>query len=113
MREAGTAMETELEEGLKRIGIKEFVKDKLGELAAGISFNAFMTFLKSIQAWQTQYGPLANSISVNIPRLTSNYGILDFNQEQAQYNAICEWIDANPTEFAVPLDEFVSKHETV
>lgn len=112
MREAGTAMQAALEEGLKRIGIKDFVKDKLGELAAGISFNAFMTFLKSIQAWQAQNGPLAKSISVNIPRLDTNYGILDFNQEEAQYNAICQWIDENPGEFAVPLDEFVSKHQT-
>ncbi|MDH4472775.1 MAG: hypothetical protein QE487_09205 [Fluviicola sp.] len=112
MRESGTTEEAQLEEGLTRIGIKEFLKDKLSELAAGISFDAFLTFLTNIQAWQSKNGPLAQSITVNIPRLATNYGILDFNNEQAEYTAICQWIDANPTEFAVPLDEFVSSHST-
>jgi hypothetical protein len=112
MRESGTNVQAELEEGLKTIGIKEFVKDKLGAFAAGHSFEAFLTFLKAIQTWQAKNGPLAQSISVNIPRLVKNSGILDFNDEQAQYNTVCDWIDANPTDFAVPLDEFVSRHET-
>lgn len=112
MREVGTAVQTELEEGLKAIGIKEFAKDELTKLAGGISFGAFMTFLKGIQAWQAQNGPLAQTINVSIPRMATNFGILDFNQEETEYNTTCQWIDANPTQFAVPLDEFVSTHQT-
>jgi len=113
MRESGTDAKAELEAGLKSIGIKEYSKDKLGNFVASHSFCSFLTFLKAIQAWQITNGPLANSISINIPRMANNYGILDFNNEQAEYNSVCEWIDANPTEFAVPLDEFVSKHQLV
>jgi len=113
MRESGTDAKAELEAGLKSIGIKEYSKDKLGNFVASHSFGSFLTFLKAIQAWQITNGPLANSISINIPRMANNYGILDFNNEQAEYNSVCEWIDANPTEFAVPLDEFVSKHQLV
>ncbi|NOQ72145.1 MAG: hypothetical protein GQ574_09095 [Crocinitomix sp.] len=111
MRESGTDAQAELEEGLKAIGIKEFVKDKLGNFAAGHSFGAFLTFLEAIQAWQAKNGPLAHSISVNIPELAKNFGILDFNVEQAEYNLVIDWIDANPNDFAVPLDEFVSRHQ--
>jgi hypothetical protein len=112
MRESGTDAQAKLEEGLKSIGLKEFAKDKLGDFAAGHSFSAFLTFLEAIQAWQAKNGPLAKSISVNIPRMDKNYGILDFNDEQAEYNSVCDWIDANPNDFAVPLDEFVSRHQT-
>ncbi len=52
MREFGTDAAAELEEGLRNIGIKEFVKDELGEFAAGHTFEAFLTFLKAIQSWQ-------------------------------------------------------------
>ncbi len=52
MREYGTDAAAELEEGLRNIGIKEFVKDELGEFAAGHTFEAFLTFLKAIQSWQ-------------------------------------------------------------
>lgn len=112
MRESGTDAAAELEEGLKSIGIKEFVKDKIGGFAAGHSFDAFLTFLKAIQTWQGTNGPLAQSISISIPRMAKNYGILNFNNEEDEYNAVTSWIDANPSDFAVPLDEFVNQHQT-
>ncbi len=112
MREEGTAAATALEEGLKGLGIKDFVKEEVGKFAAGHSFGAFLTFLEAIQAWQATKGPLAEVITVNIPRLSKNYGILDFNDEHDEYNTVCDWVDANPTDFAVPLDEFVRQHQS-
>jgi hypothetical protein len=112
MRESGTDAVEELAEGLRNIGIKEFVKDELGKFASGHAFGAFLTFLEAIQSWQVANGPLAKTITVNIPRMATNYGILDFNTEEKQYNSTIDWIEANPNDFAVPLDEFVRRHQS-
>lgn len=112
MREAAATTQAQLAEGIAKIGIKEFAEDELGDFAAGHSFESFLKFLTAIQTWQSQNGPLAASISVSTPDLPSNFGILDFDQEEAQYNATSTWIDANPTQFAVPLDDFVRQHQT-
>jgi predicted acylesterase/phospholipase RssA len=111
MREAGDAEIAKLHEGLGHESLKELEKAELGKFAASISFKAFMKFLVAIQAWQKANNTvLAKEILICIPKMKSNFGILDFNQEEAQYNAVRDWIKANPSEFAVPLDTFVANH---
>lgn len=110
MREEGIAEIEALKQGLHGQTLKQLSQEELGKLAANMSFGAFMKFLEAIQKWQIKNGPLANQINISIPRLDKNFGILDFNQEEAQYKAVCNWIDDNPGDFAVPLDEFVARH---
>lgn len=112
MREDAEAELKQLAEGIHGLSFSTLEKDELDKLAATLSFGGFLKFLQAIQAWQKINGPLAHEILVNIPWMETNFGILDFNQEEAQYNAVCQWIDANPNDFAVPLDQFVANHST-
>lgn len=110
MREAGTEENDTLIEAVKDGVFGDDIKDKVGDFAASISFKAFFKFLKKLQKWNNKYKLIGN-VYVNIPRLPKNFGILDFNQEKEQYDAICNWVDQNPDEFCVPLNEFINKHK--
>ena len=73
--------------------------------------NVHWQFLKAIQTWQETNGPIAKDVYVNIPRLKQNFGILNFNEEKEQYDAVVKWINENPDQLAVPLNVFVNMHE--
>lgn len=111
MREEGAAAAAELEQGFNGHTLQEVAKERVGHFASKTTFGAFLKFLKAIQTWQLTNGPLATNVYVNIPRLESNYGILDFNKEKEQYDAVVTWINENPDQLAVPLDVFVNAHD--
>ena len=113
MREEGEAELKQLHEGLHGSSFKELEKEELGRLASYLSFSSFLKFLESIQEWEKENGPIANEVFVSIPRLDQNFGILDFDVEQQQYQSVVDWLNRNPEELAVPLNEFVAKHLAV
>ena len=110
MRQEGAAELEDLKKGLEGHTIKKDVGGHLSKLASEMSFNAFLKLLEAIQMWQKSNGPIAGEVLVSIPKMDSNFGILDFNSEEKEYTATCNWIDANPDKFAVPLDQFVAEH---
>lgn len=112
MREEGTAEIDQLKNGLHGQSIGDLSKEELGKLASTLSFDSFLKFLKAIQSWEAKNGPIAKETLISIPKMDKNFGILDFDKEEEQYQAVCAWIDANPNDFAVPLDEFVKRHSS-
>lgn len=110
MRQAGTAELSEMEAAFASGDYKSGLKDALGKLAASISFGGFYKFLTALDAWNDANGAAIKNITVNIPRMANNFGILDFTQEKAQYDATVSWIQANPSDFNVPLKEFIMKN---
>ena len=113
MRQSGTEEESNetMAEALKDGDFGEDIKDKLKRFLASISYKTFYKFLVALQEWNNEHKLIGN-IYVNIPRLPENFGILDFNQEKEQYDAICNWVDENPADFCMPLDAFITKNPT-
>lgn len=75
-----------------------------------ISQNGFDTFVKRFHKW-TRKKQIANEIYVCIPKMKTNYPILNFNKQKEQYEAVCDWINQNPDKLAIPLDEYVKQFE--
>lgn len=111
MRESGTAEQEGLVQELETQGVKAGAEEELGKIAANISFGTFFKFLEELQQWNTENNGAIKNIYVNIPRLADNFGILDFTREEEQYTTVCNWVDANPGDFAVPLDTFIQTHQ--
>lgn len=109
MRQSGTDLEAQIEAELKQLKIFDVVKNEIGKLLAALNYNAFHEFLVKLSAANTG-NSIAENIYVCIPRLTDNYGFLDFNDEQAQYNSVTTWIAANPDKMAVPLADYLSQN---
>lgn len=111
MRESDAKEHEHLTNGISANGENHEEHESLKDFASKISFNTFMKFLKKLQEWNNENGPIAKNIYVNIPKLESNFGILDFNQEKTQYDTVCDWVEKNPDDFAVPLDKYIAEHE--
>lgn len=77
-----------------------------------ISQNGFDTFIKRFHKW-TESNKIANEVYVCIPQMKENFPILDFNEQEAQYNAVCQWADEYPNQLAIPLSEYVKRFERV
>lgn len=95
-------------EGAKSLG--GIVHQGLGNFEANMLFKAFYKFLLDVQNWQKENGPVADEVTVNIPRLAKNFPMLDFDSEQEQYNVVMDWYNQNSDQVAVPLDEFIKEH---
>ena len=110
MREEGEADFEKMKQGLHDQTLTQVAEERLKNFASRLSFGAFMKFVAALDEWQQKNGPIAQNVYVNIPRLPSNFGILDFNQEKKQYETVCQWIDDNPDQLAVPLADFLAQH---
>lgn len=75
-----------------------------------ISQNGFDTFIKRFYKW-TEKHKIANEIYVCIPQMEKNYPILKFDKQEKQYNAVCQWVEENPEQLAIPLNEYVKRFE--
>ncbi|MCR9171587.1 MAG: hypothetical protein NXI10_03785 [bacterium] len=109
MREAGTELEEKITEELKKLKLFEAAKNEIGKLLATLNYNAFHTFLEKLSVANAD-NSIAENVYVCIPRLAENYGFLDFNDEQAQYNSVATWITENPDKMAVPLATYLSQN---
>ncbi|GAB5418869.1 MAG: hypothetical protein Crog4KO_01500 [Crocinitomicaceae bacterium] len=111
MRQSGTAEKEDetIVQALKDGDFGDDLKDKLKDFASSISYKTFFKFLEELQEWNAEHKLIGN-VYVNIPRLPQNFGILDFNQEKEQYDAICNWVDVNPNDFCVPLATFIKNN---
>lgn len=110
MRQDGTAEAQEMHTAFSSGEFKDGLKDALDKFAATISFGTFFKFLAELDAWNDANHGAIKNISVNIPRMANNFGILDFSKEKAQYDATVAWVQANPSDFNVPLKEFIAKN---
>ena len=72
-----------------------------------ISFHTFMKFLVKLNNYNKKH-KVANEIYVSIPDMKKNFPILNFNKQEKQYNAVCDWVDANPDQLAIPLEKFIN-----
>lgn len=110
MRQDGTAELAEMKAAFEGGDYKSGLKDALGKLAASISFGGFFKFLTALDAWNDANNGAIKNISVNIPRMANNFGILDFTQEKPQYDATVSWVQNNPSDFNVPLKTFIANN---
>jgi hypothetical protein len=110
MRQDGTAEASEMHAAFAAGEIKDGLKDALDKFAASISFGTFFKFLTELDAWNDAHQGIIKQISVNIPRLANNFGILDFTKEKAQYDATVAWVQQNPADFNVPLKTFIAQN---
>lgn len=85
--------------------ISDFIKNH--------SYNTFIKFLKKLEKFRVgcflNNKPIADNIYVCIPRFETNFNILDFSNQELQYNTTCKWVDENPKDFAVPLSEYLER----
>jgi hypothetical protein len=89
-----------------KLDLKEFKLLKL--FLEMISQNGFDSFIHRLYKW-TQKRKIANEIFVCIPALEKNFPILKFNKQKEQYEAVSRWIDENPEQLAVPLEQYVQR----
>jgi hypothetical protein len=85
---------------------REVVTDYLDKLL----FRTFCKFLQRLDAWNEVNGLMADNIYVCIPEMKENFPLLDFSNQEEQYNAVCDWVDENPTQLKRPLKDFLRDH---
>lgn len=91
--------------------LKTAKKSELSDFLSHISMKTFMKFLVKLKTWTYEDSPMAKNIYVCIPEMESNYPILDFDEEEAQYNAVRKWVDKHPEKLAIPLADFIAEHK--
>lgn len=104
----------ELNTVAKSIFINGEIDDDEGSLKnflSKISMKTFMKFLVNLQEWGNEHFPVAKKIYVCIPEMPENFHILDFNNEEEQYNTVCDWVNENQDKLAIPLSDFIVSHE--
>lgn len=98
---------------LKLANAQSTENNSISDFIKNHSFNTFIKFLKRLNNYKVgcifNRKPIADNIYVCIPRLPKNFDILDFSQQKAQYEAVCQWVEQNPSEFAVPLEEYLNQ----
>lgn len=82
---------------------------KLKDSFINISLHTFLAFLKKLKEWNDTHKNIAK-IYVCIPSMENNFPILDFSQQEKQYNAVCKWVDDHPQKLAVDLDCYLKEH---
>ena len=92
----------------KNIG-KMIHADALQDFMNRYSLVGFNSFLSGLHAWGVSHQPMAQNILICSPELPKNFPLLNFNQQKPQYDAVCEWSDANPQKLAIPLEEYLSR----
>jgi hypothetical protein len=75
-----------------------------------ISQNGFDTFIKRFHKWILK-NKIADEYFVCIPSIDENYPLLNFDKQKKQYDAVCKWVDENPSKLAIPINEYVQKIE--
>ena len=83
----------------------------LKDLLSVITMRTFLKFLVKLQEWGETNFPIAQNIYVCIPEMENSYKILDFEKGEEQYNEVKEWFSAHPEKLAVPLNEYIQRHE--
>ncbi|HCT29795.1 MAG TPA: hypothetical protein DIW31_03455 [Bacteroidales bacterium] len=78
-----------------------------------ISMNGFLDFLQKLNSWNYKGSAIAKNIYISIPEMASNFPIIDFDQEEKQYNAVTDWVSQNPEKLAIPIDQFLKTHHKV
>ncbi len=68
----------------------------------------FIKFLKKLEAWNYHGQPMAKKIYVCIPDMVKNFPILSFDKQEAQYNAVMDWVEKNPELLARPLKQYLN-----
>lgn len=70
-----------------------------------ISLNEFLAFLLELREANRKH-KIAGKITVTLPETLQNYSLLDFNHQNRKYQEIYNWLEANPNQLAVDLEEF-------
>ena len=110
MREASDETVIEMDNSILD-DIEDLDKIKLTNFLSNISMKTFMKFLVKLEQWKMNNEAMAKNIFVCIPEMESNFPILDFSQEKAQYKATRSWFDGNKSKLAVPLADFIKSHQ--
>jgi len=124
MREKGETESKALKEFLEKCheeinGEKDSIKNieeeimvKMVEHLENISLNTFLKFLAALNNWRsTKNQPMASEIFVSIPAMEKNFGILNFNDEEEQYQAVIDWAANHLDKIAIPLQQYLDDHQ--
>jgi hypothetical protein len=96
----------------KLVRVEDKMFAKIFEHLENISMNTFLKFLMALNNWRSAKNqPMANEIFVSIPSMAENFGILNFNKEQEQYQAVLDWGAAHTDKIAVPLQQYINDHQ--
>lgn len=76
-----------------------------------ISMRTFLKFLQRLNDWKFNGLAMAKNIYVSIPEMEKNFGIINFDLEKEQYDAVTAWVNNNPNKLAIPLDQFLKEHQ--
>lgn len=70
-----------------------------------ISKNGFDSFIKRFYNW-TNKNKIAKNIFICIPGMNDNYPLLNFDRQEKQYQAVCNWVNENPDKLTIPIAEY-------
>ena len=87
-------------------GLDENTKEAITQR---FSLQNFITFLKKLKEFNDQYDLVKGKIYVSKPNL-KYFDPLNFNFEKTQYDDTKTWAKNNPTEVAIPIDQYIKKH---
>jgi hypothetical protein len=94
------------------VRIEEDMMVKIVENMENVSLNTFLKFLTALNNWRSNDNqPMATNIYVSIPSMAENFGILNFNKEQEQYQAVLDWGADHKDKIAVPIQQYIDEHQ--
>jgi hypothetical protein len=73
-----------------------------------VSLHGFLTFLIKLEKANSK-NKLAKSITVSIPEMEKDLGLLDYSNQSDKYKIVYKWMDENPTRLTVDLSAFIKE----
>jgi hypothetical protein len=73
-----------------------------------VSLHGFLTFLIKLEKVNSK-NKLAKSITVSIPEMGKDFGLLDYSNQSDKYNIVNKWLDENPNRLTVDLSTFIKE----
>ncbi|HQN93028.1 MAG TPA: hypothetical protein PLQ09_02845 [Prolixibacteraceae bacterium] len=73
-----------------------------------ISLHSFLTFLIKLQKNNSK-NRLAKTISVSIPEMDQNVGLLDYTDQYDKYVMVKNWFEKNPDRLAIDISAYINE----
>jgi hypothetical protein len=73
-----------------------------------ISINGFLTFLIKLQKANSK-NKLAKSITISMPDMENDYGLLDYSCQIEKYQVVYDWFEKNPNRLTIDISDFINE----
>ena len=73
-----------------------------------VSLHGFLTFLIKLEKANSK-NKLAKSISVSIPDIDEDFGLLDYSNQMDKYETTNKWMEENPARLTTDLSAFIKE----